>query len=85
MDQKLKHVTKGIVEMPFKHWQDWDINHIFRKSVPVFDHPLGREMLPHIQSKAPQHSFEPFPYVLSLDPRKKGSAPPSPHSPLRKL
>jgi len=33
----------------------------------------------------PWFSFEPFPCVLSLDPREKSSAPPSPHPLLRKL
>ena len=47
-DQKLKHAIKGIVQMPLKHWQAWGIDHLSRKPVPVFDHPLGKEMLPNV-------------------------------------
>lgn len=50
-DQKLRHVIKGIVQIPLKHWQAWDINHLSKKTVPVFNHPLGKEMLPNAQSE----------------------------------
>jgi len=52
-DQKLKHVIKGIVQMPLEHGQAWGIDHISRKPVLVFDHPLGKEMLHNAQSKPP--------------------------------
>ncbi|KAK4816063.1 hypothetical protein QYF61_011071 [Mycteria americana] len=52
-DQKLKHGIKGIVQMPLKHWQAWGIDHLSRKPVPGFDHPLGKEMLPKVQSEPP--------------------------------
>jgi len=32
-DQKLKHVNKGIVWMPLKHWQARGIDHLSRKPV----------------------------------------------------
>ena len=48
-DQKLKVVIK--VRMPLKHWQG--IDHLSREPVPVFDHALGEEMLPNVQSKHP--------------------------------
>ncbi|PKU36123.1 aryl hydrocarbon receptor nuclear translocator-like protein 2 isoform x1 [Limosa lapponica baueri] len=51
--QKLKHVVKGIIQMPLKHWHTSDIDHLSRKPVPVFDHPLSKEMLPNVQSKPP--------------------------------
>jgi len=50
-DLKLKHVVKGIVQMPLKHRQGWGIDHLSRKPVPVFDHPLGKDMLRNVQSK----------------------------------
>ena len=52
-DQKLKRVIKGIVQMRLKHWQTCGINQRSRKPVPVFDHPLSKEMLPNVQSKPP--------------------------------
>ena len=39
--------------MPLKHWQAWGIDHLYRKPVPVFDHPLGKQTLPNVQSKPP--------------------------------
>ena len=36
--------------MPLKHWQAWGIDHLSRKPVPMFDHPLSKEMLPNVQS-----------------------------------
>lgn len=50
----------------------------------VFDLSLGKGMLPDVQSELPWHSFKAFPH-LSLDRRKKGSAPPSLFPHLRKL
>ena len=52
-DQKLKHVVKGIVQMPLKHWQAWGIDHLSMKPVPEFDTPLGKEMLLNALSKPP--------------------------------
>jgi len=40
-DQNLKHVVKGVLQMSFKNYQSWGINHLSRKSVLMFDHPLG--------------------------------------------
>ena len=37
--------------MPLKHRQGWGIDHLSRKPVPVFDHPLGKDMLRNVQSK----------------------------------
>ena len=39
--------------MPLKHWLAWSIDHLFRKPVPVFDHPLSKEMLLNTQFKPP--------------------------------
>jgi len=39
--------------MPLKHWQAWHIDHLSRKPIAVSDHPLGKEMLPNVQSKPP--------------------------------
>lgn len=39
--------------MSLKHWWAWGIDHSSRKPVPVFDLPLGKEMLPKVQSKPP--------------------------------
>jgi len=52
-DWKLKHVIKGIVQMPFKHWQALGIDHLSRKPVPGFDRPLCKEMLLNVQSEPP--------------------------------
>jgi len=60
-DQKLKHVVKGIVQMPLKRWQAWGIDHLSSKPVPSLDHPLSKEMLPTLQAEPPWCSFEPFP------------------------
>jgi len=43
----------GMVQAPLKHCQAWGIDHLCRKPVAVFDHPLGKEMLPHVQAKPP--------------------------------
>lgn len=48
IDQKLKQVTEGIVQMPTKHWQTWDINHFSMKHVPVFYHPHNKEAFPTV-------------------------------------
>jgi len=37
--------------MPLKQRQAWGIRHLSRKPVPGFDHPLGKEVLPNVQSK----------------------------------
>ena len=39
--------------MRLKHWQAWGIDHLSRKPDPMFDHPLGKEMLPNVQSEPP--------------------------------
>jgi len=39
--------------MPLKYWQGWGIDHLSRKPVPVLDYPLGKEMLPNVQSETP--------------------------------
>jgi len=44
-DQKLKHVMKGIVQIPLKHRQVWGIDHLSRRPVPVCDNPLSKVML----------------------------------------
>jgi len=49
-DRKFKHVIKGIFRRALKHWQAWGIDHLSRKTVPVFDHPLSKEMLPNVYS-----------------------------------
>jgi len=51
--QMLKCVTKGMVQAPLKHCQDWGISQLCRKPVAVFDPPLGKEMLPLVQLKPP--------------------------------
>lgn len=43
-DQKLKHIVKGNV---------FSFGPLSRKPVKVFDHPLGKETLPHVHSKPP--------------------------------
>lgn len=45
-DQKLRHVIKGIVRMPPRHWQA-------SITPPVSDTHLGKEMLPNVQSVPP--------------------------------
>lgn len=40
--------------MPLTHRQAWGINHLSRKPLPMFDHRLGKEMLPnHVKSETP--------------------------------
>ena len=31
----------------------WDMDRLFREPVPVFEHPLGKEMLLHVRLKPP--------------------------------
>lgn len=52
-DQKLQDVIKDILQMPLKHQQAWVIDHLSRKPVPGFDHPLGKEVLLNVTSKPP--------------------------------
>lgn len=70
--QKLKHVVKGIVQC-LLNTDRHGVLTTPRNPVPLFDHPLGREMLPHVQSKPPLtwSSFELFPCILSLDLREE--------------
>lgn len=75
-DQKFKHIIKGIVHMTFKHWQTWDIDHLFSKPIPEADLSLFKEVVLNIQSQPSWHSFETFPHILSLGTREKSSAPP---------
>lgn len=35
--------------MHLKHWQVWSTDHLCRKPVPVYDHPVGKEILSNIQ------------------------------------
>ncbi|KAF4804376.1 hypothetical protein TURU_008479 [Turdus rufiventris] len=48
-------VSKKIISNIYKLWQNqaWGIDHVSGKPVPVFDHPLGKETLPNVQSKPP--------------------------------
>lgn len=36
--------------MPLRSWQPWGIDHLSREPVPIFEHPLGREMHPNVYS-----------------------------------
>ncbi|NXY81657.1 TY3H monooxygenase, partial [Alcedo cyanopectus] len=65
-DQKLNHVVKGIVQMPFKHCQTCGISHLSRKPVPMFDHPLCKKTFPNVQSKSPWRSSDKPPKYLIL-------------------
>ena len=51
--QKLKHIIKGSVQIPFEHWQAWGFDYLSRKPLPVLNHPLDKEMLPDVQSEPP--------------------------------
>jgi len=51
--QRLKRVTKCMVQVLLKYCQAWGIDYLSRRSVVVFDHPVGKEMLPHVQVKPP--------------------------------
>lgn len=39
--------------MPLQHWKAWGIYHLSMKLVPVFKHPLDKEMLPKVQFESP--------------------------------
>lgn len=82
---RVKAYFKGTVQTLLKHCQPWGTDHHSRKSVPAFDHPLGKVMDPNVQSKLSFVSSETFPHVLSLVSREKRSAPPSLLFLLRKL
>ena len=69
--------------MPQKHWWSWGVDHLSRKPVPVFDHPLGKEMFPNVQSEPPLAQLRADPCKLPLGTKEKRSVPPSPL--LRKL
>lgn len=58
---RVQNVVKGIVQMPFKHWQAWESEHPSREPVSMCDHPPGKEMLCNIQSKPPLHISASFP------------------------
>lgn len=48
--------------MTLKHWQVWGINHS-RKPVPMFDHHLGKEILPNVKSEPPLMQLWTIPMV----------------------
>lgn len=48
----LKQVIKDTVRMPLKPWQAWGTDHLSKKPVPVFDHPLWKETFPNIKSES---------------------------------
>lgn len=53
-NQKLKHITEGIIQMPLQQWQQaWGNNNHARKTVPVFDHAHSKEIFPNIYSELP--------------------------------
>lgn len=33
-NQKLKHITEDIVQMPLEQWQAWSFNHLARRPIP---------------------------------------------------
>ena len=39
--------------MLLKHQTAWGIDHLSRKPVPAFVHPLGKEKLPNVKSEPP--------------------------------
>lgn len=43
--------------MPLKHWQAQDIDHLSRKTAPVFNYPLAEEIFPSVKSEPPQTQF----------------------------
>lgn len=51
--QKLKLINEGIIQIPLEHLQAWSINHLSRKSVPVFEHLHDKEIFPNAQSEPP--------------------------------
>ena len=64
--------------MPLKPWQAWGIDHLSRKPVPAFDHPLGKEVLPDVQSKPPLAQLWTIPTHPVTGYQEESSAPPSP-------
>lgn len=77
-NQKVRHIIKGINQMPLEHWQSRGMqgHDLAQKPVSGFDHPHGQEIFPDTQPEPPQHSFVPFPCVLLLVNREKKLAPP---------
>lgn len=43
-NQKLQHVTEGIIHLPPEHWQARGIDHLTGKPAPVPDHPFSTEI-----------------------------------------
>jgi len=52
-NQKLKRIIEGIIQMSLEHRQAWDINHLARKPVPVFDEPPSEDISPNVPSELP--------------------------------
>jgi len=73
-DQKLKHIIKGIVQMPLKHRQLWGIDRLSKQPDPVFDTLSVNKCFLKSNLNLPWRSFEPFPCVFWLDPSEKRSA-----------
>ncbi|KAK4807435.1 hypothetical protein QYF61_001986 [Mycteria americana] len=54
----LHHVSKYLIQTPFKYLQGWGLNHFPGQPVPMLDNPLGEEKFPNIQSKPPLAQLE---------------------------
>lgn len=52
------HFMKVVVEILLKHWQVWDFAHLSSKPIPVFVHPLSKEMLPNVKSSSAWRAVE---------------------------
>lgn len=49
-DQKFKHVVKGIVQN-LLNADRLEYQQLLQEACSVFDHPLGKEMIPNAQAK----------------------------------
>ncbi|KAK4828042.1 hypothetical protein QYF61_023080, partial [Mycteria americana] len=54
----LYHVPKHLIQMSFKYFQGWRLNHFPGQPVPMLDNPFSEETFPNTQSKPPLVQLE---------------------------
>ncbi|KAK4825578.1 hypothetical protein QYF61_000577 [Mycteria americana] len=79
----LNHVPKHLIQMSFKYFQGWQLNHFPGQPVPMLDNPFREEKFPNIQSKPPLVQLEAISLILSLVTWEKRPTPTSLQPPFR--
>ncbi|KAK4814695.1 LOW QUALITY PROTEIN: hypothetical protein QYF61_025521 [Mycteria americana] len=81
----LHHVPKHLIQISFKCFQGWRLNHFPGQPVPMLDNPFSNEIFPNIQSKPPLAQLEAISSCPITSYLGEETDPTSLHPPFRQL